>query len=155
MKRILLSLFILSLLSCYWTPEEGVTEWQEVAYPSDYDPVYDVPSPGYETVVGIVYWSEWIVKYEREEVDYWKAPIESYTERRGDCEDLAILALYMVRQELGIKGELVLGWNPETKEGHAWVRIDGAEYYEMPYDYPETRVVTYAEAMYRGEVVKK
>ena len=36
-----------------------------------------------------------------DEREYWQSPDQTYQWRSGDCEDFAILALYMIRQELG------------------------------------------------------
>ncbi|HYQ07712.1 MAG TPA: transglutaminase-like cysteine peptidase [Xanthobacteraceae bacterium] len=62
-------------------------------------------------------------------VDRWSAPLETFTTRRGDCEDYAI-AKYVALQAAGVAPEdieLVVVRNTETSENHAIVavRLDG------------------------------
>jgi predicted transglutaminase-like cysteine proteinase len=62
-------------------------------------------------------------------VDRWSAPLETFTTRRGDCEDYAI-AKYVALQAAGVAPEdieLVVVRNTDTNENHAVVavRLDG------------------------------
>ena len=62
-------------------------------------------------------------------VDRWSAPLETFTTRRGDCEDYAI-AKYVALQAAGVAPEdieLVVVRNTDTSENHAVVavRLDG------------------------------
>ena len=58
-------------------------------------------------------------------VDRWSAPLETFTTRRGDCEDYAI-AKYVALQAAGVAPEdieLVVVRNTDTSENG--VRLDG------------------------------
>ena len=55
--------------------------------------------------------------------DYWQTPRQTNTLRTGDCEDMSIFVLFLVKQNVGIKGKLI------CYEDHVFVKIDG-EYYE-------------------------
>jgi len=62
-------------------------------------------------------------------VDRWSAPLETFTTRRGDCEDYAI-AKYVALQAAGVAPEdieLVVVRNTDTNENHTVVavRLDG------------------------------
>ncbi|HET8919485.1 MAG TPA: transglutaminase-like cysteine peptidase [Xanthobacteraceae bacterium] len=61
--------------------------------------------------------------------DRWSAPLETFTTRRGDCEDYAI-AKYVALRDAGVAPEdvrLVVVRNTEDEENHAVVavRLDG------------------------------
>jgi predicted transglutaminase-like cysteine proteinase len=63
-------------------------------------------------------------------VDRWSAPLETFTTRRGDCEDYAI-AKYVALRAAGVAPEdikLVVVRNTDISENHAVVavRLDGA-----------------------------
>ena len=63
-------------------------------------------------------------------VDRWSAPLETFTTRRGDCEDYAI-AKYVALQAAGVAPEdieLVVVRNTDTNENHTVVavRLDGS-----------------------------
>ena len=58
-------------------------------------------------------------------VDRWSAPLETFTTRRGDCEDYAI-AKYVALQAAGVAPEdieLVVVRNTDTSENHAVVAV--------------------------------
>ena len=61
-----------------------------------------------------------------DEREYWQSPDQTYQWRSGDCEDFAILAMYMIRQELGGWPELGAGKYDGT--GHGWVVYEGRWY---------------------------
>ena len=63
-------------------------------------------------------------------VDRWSAPLETFTTRRGDCEDYAI-AKYVALRAAGVAPQdikLVVVHNIDISENHAVVavRLDGA-----------------------------
>lgn len=50
-----------------------------------------------------IYWIQNNIEYENDPYDYWKLPQETYESRAGDCEDIALLFLYICRELLYIK----------------------------------------------------
>jgi len=54
--------------------------------------------------------------------EYWQSPAQTYLWRTGDCEDYAILALYLIHRDVGIDGMM---WVSHT---HGWVYVDGHEW---------------------------
>lgn len=75
-------------------------------------PVYDIEIPELENDVNyeiIEIWIEENIEYKRDESkteDDWQTPIETIDIGTGDCEDKAILFLFLANQYLGIKGYL-------------------------------------------------
>lgn len=55
----------------------------------------------------------------------WSPPEETYQTRAGDCEDSAILVLFLAERDCGIEGELLIGDNAELGRCHAWIEVDG------------------------------
>lgn len=87
-------------------------------------------------------------------IEYWATPEETWQSGLGDCEDYAILTLYLLERDFDIKGALVFGTNFFSGEGHAWIRVDGQDYepqvasYAGTISYENIRVLEYNEAMY-------
>lgn len=101
-----------------------------------YGIVFDVPSTGADTHLGTVEWVAENIDYSINNgvysPHYWQNPEETYTIGSGDCEDLAIIALYLAYLDHGVKGFLIAGYFREDPMfGHAWVEIDGAWYDPM------------------------
>ncbi|MFA4971806.1 MAG: hypothetical protein WC683_04285 [bacterium] len=157
MKRVLVAVCILALSGCtgWWLGEMG------------YDPQFEsIPHPvsstigGDATPEGIGKWlgshirrSKDIERQQRAE--YWAPPDLTWLERSGDCEDIALLMMYLIRWETGEYPSLATGIDGDTP--HAWV-IFGGRWYEAQggadvTDSPERtlwRSVPYGEAMYRS-----
>ena len=108
---------------------------------------FDIPD--YQSI------NEWV----HDNVDYVadvdhevKTPLETLTEG-GDCEDLAILLLKMVKDEYRVRGRLVV-YQMDEYTKHAIVEFD--QYYDptngVTFEYidPEliTVIVSYEKAMY-------
>jgi hypothetical protein len=75
-------------------------------------------------------------------VQQWSNPSDIIKMGKGDCEDMAIVYLWMVYANLGIEGELVILENPRTKEQHAEARVLSKRFYTIPdFDY---RLVSYS-----------
>ena len=150
MKKLAVVLVVLLLLSC--------RPWWNVS--PEYDPRFaEIP------VLGIVEPSDagvWLVKnvtYIGDEIhdtaEYWQSPDQTYTWRTGDCEDFAILMMYLVHVELGGWPALAVGGRPDGK--HAWVIYEGwwygaqggADVTDNP-DYVLLEAIPYGEAMWRS-----
>lgn len=86
-------------------------------------PVYDmhvIPDLGLETTEEVMQWVSQNITYKSDGIrDEWQEPHETYNSRTGDCEDFAILALYLMG-----RGNMETGTN-RNKGGHAWVSVDG------------------------------
>lgn len=49
-----------------------------------------------------VHWIRDNIEYKNDPYDYWKLPQETYKDKAGDCEDIALLFLYICRELLYI-----------------------------------------------------
>ena len=95
------------------------------------DPLWDfpeIPSLGLQTTQDVMQWVADYVTFQSDSIhypadDYWQSPAQTYVWGHGDCEDFAILALYLECRDVGIKGRLIIGtvWGG----GHAWLWADG------------------------------
>lgn len=65
------------------------------------------------------------IKYQKDMIDYWQSPQETYYKRTGDCEDKAILLMeYM--QKLGESTSLIVGKTNIAVYGlHAFIKHKG------------------------------
>jgi len=102
-------------------------------------PAIEYPEAGVEGVM------KWVSRNVHEVSDaelygvreHWATPEETYAAMAGDCEDFAILALFLVNRDLGISGELVLGLSDSLfGDPHAWPRVDGIDYNPQVRTYP-------------------
>jgi len=121
---------------------------------------WDVPYAG-DTVEDVMQWVATNIEYRTDqevygERSYWASPGEVWINRAGDCEDFCILALYLLHRDLGIDGEMMIGY-PEGGTGHTWLVIDGVQWAPMlgrPYDhgalgYTRIAVLNYHQVMRR------
>ena len=114
MKRIILLVFILA--GCKIAP---IWEFDEI------------PDIGIQTVQGAMDWVSDEIKYVPDSIhypadEYWQSPLQTFVWRCGDCEDYAILALYLIHRDVGIDGEMALG--SLDGMGHGWVLVDGHQW---------------------------
>lgn len=63
--------------------------------------------------------------------EYWKLPEETYLEKEGDCEDLCILFMYLLKEKLNIDSELV-AIKKENNLYHALIFIPSTKIYLDP-----------------------
>jgi hypothetical protein len=98
---------------------------------------FNVPGITYEAdgAEGVLSWVARWVRYAPDtagygEIEYWATPEETYWSRSGDCEDYAILTLYLLERDVGVSGWLILGLDGEHPDemGHAWIELDGVAY---------------------------
>jgi hypothetical protein len=148
-RTAVLLLCVLLLAGCYWM------------IPEDYDPVYPEILPtgsGIPQAIGrwLAINIEWVNDDIHDKSEYWQSPDQTYQWRSGDCEDFAILMMYLVRLELGGLPELVIG--TYLGAGHAWIRYNGVDYEAQggavvsgDANYVFREKVSYAETMWRSE----
>jgi len=66
------------------------------------------------------------IKYEKEDFkkDEWQAPEKTLRIKKGDCEDISLLLLYLLRQN-GYNANVVFGiTHNKSKRFHAWVELN-------------------------------
>lgn len=63
--------------------------------------------------------------------DVWQSPQTTLEKGTGDCEDMAILWLYLVHESTGEKGTLWMGWWGGEKYGHAWATCGDYTFYKL------------------------
>lgn len=155
MKRLMiLILVVLILASC--DPFGGMA------------PVYDfpdIPYLGFTSVESVLQWAAFNIRYVPDTIhypdnEYWQSPIQTYIWRSGDCEDFAILSLYLIKTHLGIEGQMISGSVSGT--GHAWISINGAwwepQIFQMvlnPENYVVWETLSYHEAIGRSTTVHR
>ena len=127
--------------------------------PDDYDPQFDIPASCATTPVEVCQWVDARVIYLGDEIhdrlDYWQSPDQTFEWGRGDCEDYAILVLYLIHRDLGGWPELAVG--TVGGNGHGWVAYNG-HWYEPQTGgdvtdnplYVLSRAVPYGEALWRS-----
>lgn len=94
------------------------------------DPIWvfpEIPDLGLQSIPDVMYWVAGEIDYVSDDIhypadEYWQSPAQTYVWKCGDCEDYAILALYLVHRDVGIDGEM---W---CSSDHAWVYADGHEW---------------------------
>jgi hypothetical protein len=144
----------------------GCVPWWNVE--DTYDPRFiEIPSPFFHlpevaTLESIGSWVAFNIKRVNDIIhdrpEYWQSPDQTYVWRAGDCEDHAILMMYLLHVELGGWPELARGtYGITVKNGHAWVIYNG-RWYEPQTDedvtgYPEYVLgdtISYGVAMWRS-----
>ncbi len=103
--------------------------WGDVS--DTYDPQFPEIRPiGAMAPEHIGQWLNFSIQYVDDDIhdtyEYWQSPDQTYTWRAGDCEDFAILMMYMTRAELGGWPQLVKGML--SGGGHAWIEWEGRWY---------------------------
>lgn len=99
-----------------------------------FDPlrVFDeIPDLGIQTVQNAMDWVADEIWYVGDDIhypqlEYWQSPLQTYVWRTGDCEDYAILVLYLIHRDVGIDGEMALG--SYNGNGHGWVLVAGHQW---------------------------
>lgn len=92
-----------------------------------------IPPLGLQTVQEVMTFVADRVEYQSDqsmygESDEWQLPQQTYVWESGDCEDFAILAVYLLKQELGIEAYGVGGYNRDFGISHMWVLVDGVNW---------------------------
>lgn len=69
------------------------------------------------------------IEYAEDVDNEWQSPRQTIELGTGDCEDMALLFLYLVEQEYGVRGEIaVINQGNDTGTLHAIALIDGVYY---------------------------
>lgn len=66
-----------------------------------------------------------------DETEFWSTPTATLLSGRGDCEDYALLFLYLIHAETGVKGNLVIVKyeSPPSPVLHAEPEVEGIRYF--------------------------
>jgi hypothetical protein len=125
MKYLIITLLVCGFLGCQEPIELPLTE-----------PEYNLDVPVFNDVDEIEVWIIENIEYKSDlEVygkNFWQYPSETFNFKTGDCEDRAILMLYIIHDQFGIDGEFVV-YTSSFGYYHSVVRINGKEYLEVFY----------------------
>ncbi|MDX9828260.1 MAG: hypothetical protein RBT73_11010 [Spirochaetia bacterium] len=66
-------------------------------------------------------------------IEYWSPPSDTLRRGNGDCEDLAILFLTLMREETGVEGTLIIMHYPGPGEGilHAEAEFERTRFFAL------------------------
>lgn len=120
MKRVFTVIAILVLVSCKFPYSNYNIDLTDV----------DVISP-----LGVSYWATEDddsdgfsnITYVADVRDEWQTPLETWVLKTGDCEDIAILSMYICNAKFGIKPTFI-GLIFPVGLGHAIYEYDGIRY---------------------------
>lgn len=93
-----------------------------VVYQSD--PGKVILPDNWSSVEDVMEWTARNIIYVADADDVWQSPEQTMLRRAGDCEDVSILAMSMLR-DLGFDPTLEIGTDPKKRLTHAWVLVDG------------------------------
>lgn len=111
--KLITFIFLLTLLACYYVDE-----------------IIDVGKmTGYDFKNNM--------SYKDDPNDYWQLPEESYKLKTGDCEDYAVLFMYLCKVKLNINCALVMVTSDGGK--HVVVKINNV-YYDTIHNYSSDRI---------------
>lgn len=106
MKFATIVAFVVALVGCYWTlPDE---DWSHV----------EVPYVG-DNVFSVMFFVARSIEYEVDSKDEWQSPQQTWGRRKGDCEDFATLAMYLLERDV-VDVEV----NMALSHDHAWLVVD-------------------------------
>jgi len=124
----------------------------------DYDPQFDITATGATTPEEVCEWVDALVvgvgDAIHDKLDYWQSPDQTYQWRTGDCEDFALLAMYLIHRDLGGWPDLVIGIYDDgtTRGGHGWVAYNGRWYEALTgEDVTDSPWYTYRETVSYGK----
>lgn len=102
------------------------------------------PLPAFNEVDEILQWMDHNLRYISDgnvSEDYWQTPEETLLAGGGDCEDLSLLFMYLLKHNLNLKSELLLvKVDGRSSVGHAIVQLND-DWYEL---------TTFEKIHYRG-----
>jgi len=118
--------------------------------------------PYYETVKEYENWIYRNIQYKRDidqygKIEYWATPQETLINKKGDCEDVNILLMYLALERLGLRGNLIISkvvYENIDMGYHAFALIDDVYYDSTKVVFaPNTTIIilfryTYQAAMY-------
>jgi len=114
-KIILLSTFIF-LFSCNLNMS-----------PVDFTFYSEIPDLSLSTVQDITTWTADNITWKKDDWrNVWQNPFYTFAVREGDCEDISLLALYLIKRDVGITGRAVIGTSQkDDSRKHCWIEIVG------------------------------
>lgn len=158
MKRLLPLLFIFIFSGCNFLIPDNIAD----------NTKYDIPDHGFNDIDSIMSWLGyniyWINDADVYGKEYFQNPQETYDKRAGDCEDWCILAMYMIKNELGLYPNLIIAQRiDDHRYGHAWIEVDGIWYdpqkyhpkldkLEMLTEYRIHTIWNYSDTMIRSKI---
>lgn len=81
--------------------------------------------PTFETPAEVWEWVLRTIRYEADPgTEYWKTPEQTLADGYGDCDDRALLTLWICYQRFGVKGELGIYFDHGVDRFHAAPWID-------------------------------
>lgn len=86
----------------------------------------------FETLVGIDQYVRGTIRYEWDTFDEWQTPEETLARGAGDCEDMAILWLYIAEKSGFGKGVMGLYRSENWSRFHAVAELDGHKFNVNP-----------------------
>jgi hypothetical protein len=122
MKKIIIILIMFNI-ACY-------TNEKEIEIKQMYDYTFENEIEVKSLREALDYVSE-TIKYQLEKIgfDYWKTPEETYSSKKGDCEDFSMLLLYIAWTMLDIDDCYLVKVNFDDEDTkHTIVRINGFYY---------------------------
>jgi hypothetical protein len=127
----------------------------------DWDYSFNVGAISFPSLQGLCIWTAQSVLYDTDidqwgYSEYWASPEQTFASRKGDCDDKAILFMYLARSAHLAADPLLVAVLKPGNVGHALVRIDSM-YYDPTFDTwgawsalsdPVMYTLNYGEAMY-------
>lgn len=102
-----------------------------------------VPELDLENEYEVLEWVGGNIQYKKDEQDEWQSPGRTCMLRTGDCEDFALLAIYLIYRATGKRAVMMYGSGSPDYGNHFWIEINGewwetirnwrCEYYEERY----------------------
>ena len=121
MKKTRLIFALAFLISCYSDSEETPHSQieQEIEIDVDITSVYDAV---WYVAFNVNYVSDYV---NHKTFEYWQTPAETLATMTGDCEDMALLAMWLINKFLSKHSFLILATAGNTTSGHAFMFADG------------------------------
>jgi hypothetical protein len=111
----IIGLISISLLSC---------DIRIIAYPPN--------APHFLSPQSIGEWVYQEVKYKSDSIEFWQYPHETIEKMAGDCEDMALLTMYLTYINFGIKPDMEIVYYEDINDYHAIPTIHGVELEPSP-----------------------
>jgi len=101
-----------------------------------------------ENIEDVLFWCISNLSYKSDKEvygkSYWQTPEETYRLRTGDCEDFALLFMYLTEKNLGLETELIIVGYNSSSANHAVVGV-GGQWYETTGGF---RIIDYSPYTY-------
>lgn len=77
----------------------------------------------FKTINDIILFIATYIGYEKDSFNFWQSPELTWLLKKGDCEDIAILTIYLLYTELHLSAEMLIIQIDNHKKSHAIVII--------------------------------